>query len=281
MTRAHAPASLSEALAVLVENPNARPVAGCTDLMVGAGEGRAAFDAVLDLTRIPEIHGIMREADGWRIGATATFTEIQRAPGLAASLPILAEAASWVGGWQIQNRATIGGNAANASPAGDSLPVLLALDAAVVLVGPRGERTVPYDAFHLAYRRTAIQPGEILAWILVPEPAPGTIQFFRKIGTREAQSISKVVVAMAARRDGGALRDVRIAAGSVAPVPVRLRAAEAACEGRDTGEATAVAAGRAAAGEVAPIDDVRSTAAYRAHVLERTVRRMILRAGEA
>jgi CO/xanthine dehydrogenase FAD-binding subunit len=230
----------------------------------------------MDLTRIPEIRGVERAGAEWRIGAATTFTEIQRAPGLREGLPALAEAASWVGGWQIQNRATLGGNMANASPAGDSLPVLLVLDAEVVMVGPRGTRSIPYARFHVDYRRTALGPDEIIGWVRIPVPAPGTVQRFRKVGTREAQSISKVVVAMAARPHEGRLERVRLAAGSVAPIPVRLPAVESACEGGRPGEALAERAAEAAMDSVTPIDDVRSTAIYRKHVLGRVVRRMVL-----
>ncbi len=280
MTRAFIPRSLEEAMRVLAEVPGVRPLAGCTDLMVGASERPIELDAVMDLTRLPELRGVERKDGEWHIGAATTFTAIRRAPGLAEALPALAMAASAIGGWQIQNRATLGGNMANASPAGDSLPVLLALEAAVVLVGPRGTRMVPYDRFHLDYRKTALAPGEIIGWVRIPDPPRGSIQSFRKVGTREAQSISKVVLAMAARRQDGRLRRVRFGAGSVAPTPLRLRAAEELCEGEAPTEALAERAAEAAMGEVHPIEDVRSTAEYRLHALGRVVRRMVLKTME-
>jgi CO/xanthine dehydrogenase FAD-binding subunit len=282
MTRASAappavsPRSLDEAIEALGRDPDLRPVAGCTDLMVRTLEERESYGPVLNLLTVPEIHGITREDGSWRIGATTTFTEIQRHPGLRDTLPILAEAASLIGGWQIQNRATIGGNMANASPAGDSLPVLLALDAVVTLAGPDGMREVPYTDFHTGYRKTALRPGEILAWVRVHDPTNGSIQQFRKMGTREAQSISKVVLAMVAREHGGRLSSVRFGAGSVAATPVRLAAAERICENMVPDESLADAAARKAMEQVVPIDDVRSTAAYRLHVLGRAVRRMVL-----
>ncbi len=278
--RAVSPCSLAEAVKALAEDPTLVPAAGCTDLMVGAGEGRFTPPGILNLLTVPEIRGITRDDRGWRIGAATPFTAIRLHAGLRAAHPILAEVAGVIGGWQIQNRATLGGNVANASPAGDSLPVLLALDASVTLAAAGGERTLPYTEFHTGYRETAIRRGEILAWIHVPDPPAGALERFRKIGTREAQAISKVVLALAARRDGGVLRDVRFGAGSVAATPVRLRAAEAACEGRAPDETTAEAAAAAAMGEVVPIDDVRSTAEYRLHVLGRAVRRMVLRSRE-
>jgi len=275
------PRSLDAAVAALAADPNLVPIAGCTDLMVVDPLRRLAMERVLDLTRIPELAGIREVEGAVEIGAATTFRAIGDSPLLRSLFPALAEAARVVGGWQIQNRATLGGNVANASPAGDSLPVLLALDAALVLAGPAGTRTLAYGEFHRGYRKTALAPGEIVARVRLPRPAPGTVQAFRKVGTREAQSISKVVVALAARVEGGGIADLRLAAGSVAPVPVRLRAAEEAAAGRPLGTETAERVAAAAAGEVAPIDDVRSTADYRRFALGRVVRRMLLDIGAA
>ncbi len=265
---------------MLAENPGVKPLAGCTDLMVGAGEGRIAPAAIMDLTRVTELRGVEHRDNEWHIGAATSFTEIRQAPGLAEALPALADAASWIGGWQIQNRATVGGNMANASPAGDSLPVLLALEATVVMVGPRGTRAIPYDEFHVGYRKTALAPDEIIGWVRIPDPAKDSIQIFRKVGTREAQSISKVSVAMVAHVHGGRFHRVRFGAGSLAATPVRLRVTEKACEGEAPGEALAERAAEIAMGEVHPIDDVRSTAEYRLHALGRVVRRMVLKSIE-
>ena len=276
MTRAFVPRSLEEALGLLAEHPDLVPVAGSTDLLVCEPEKRLGLAGVLDLGRIPEIRGIERDGSGVRIGAATTFTEIAGSPAVRAACPVLAEAAAVVGGWQIQNRATIGGNMANASPAGDSLPVLLVLEAIATAAGPAGFRDIPYAEFHVGYRKTALRRSEIIAWVRIPDPPPGSIQRFRKVGTRESQAISKVVLAMAAARRGDTLERVRFAAGSVAPTPVRLRAAERACEGQAPDAALAERAAAAATAEVEPIDDVRSTAAYRRFVLGRIVRRMIL-----
>lgn len=275
MTIALRPQSLDEAVRRLAEDPSLVPTAGCTDLMVRGPEALHRMDRVMDLLGIPELRGI-REVDGAiEIGATASFTEIRRAPEVRAHFPALADAASRIGGWQIQNRATVGGNIANASPAGDSLPVLLALDAMIVAAGPGGLREIPYAGFHTGYRKTALQPGEIVVRVRLPLPSAGSFQVFRKVGTREAQAISKVVVALAGRIENGKIAELRLAAGSVAPTPVRLRAAEEAVRGMAPGEAADVA-GREAAREVTPIDDVRSTADYRRFALERVVRRMVL-----
>jgi CO/xanthine dehydrogenase FAD-binding subunit len=279
--RALAPRSLAEALRALGEEPGLLPVAGCTDLMVAEPLQRASWNRVLDLLSIPELRGIHEVPGGLEIGATTTFSEIRRSPLVQHSFPALAHAASQVGGWQIQNRATLGGNVANASPAGDSLPVLLALDAVAVCAGPEGRREVPYREFHRGYRKTALAPGEILARLRLPYPPAGSLQAFRKVGTREAQAISKVMVARVGRVEAGHIAELHLAAGSVAATPVRLARAEAAATGRPPGAETAALAGRAAAEEVTPIDDVRSTAAYRRFVLERVVRRLVLTLGEA
>jgi CO/xanthine dehydrogenase FAD-binding subunit len=243
------------------------PAGGETTLKSGA-------TGVLNLQRLPELSGIKVNAGKVDIGAAVTFTELRESSDVARACPILAQAAALVGGWQIQNRATIGGNVANASPAGDSLPALLALDARLVVAGPNGSREIPYDRFHVAYRRTALLPGELIVRIVIPEQLPGTIQRFRKVGTREAQAISKVVVALTARVEHGAIASMRLAAGSVAPTPVRLRQAEEAAVGGPATNATADRVARAAAAEVRPIDDVRSTAVYRTFALEQVVRRM-------
>ncbi len=274
--RAVSPRSLDEVVRYLADDPELRPVAGCTDLLVAGAETIEALPGVLDLFSVPELRGIRWVGETLEIGATTTFADLGAAETVRQNFPSLAQAASLIGGWQIQNRATLGGNMANASPAGDSLPVLLALDASVILVGPQGERTLAYSQFHTGYRETAIRPGEIIARIRLPRPQPDTLQLFRKVGTREAQAISKVVVALLARIDDGQIAEYRLAAGSVAPVPVRLHAVEEAIVGRPIGVETASLAGRLATEAVQPIDDVRSTAAYRRFALGNVVRRLTL-----
>lgn len=275
MIAAVRPRSLDEAVRHLGDDPALVPTAGCTDLMVRGPEALHRMDRVIDLLGVPELRGIREVEGGIEIGATTAFSEIRRSATVRTAFPILAEAASVVGGWQIQNRATLGGNMANASPAGDSLPVLLALDAIVIAAGVGGLREIPYSEFHTGYRRTALRPGEIVARVRLPYLAAGAVQAFRKVGTREAQAISKVVVALAGRVEEGRIAELRLAAGSVAAVPVRLRAAEEAVRGLPVGPETADFAGREAAREVTPVDDVRSTADYRRFALERVVRRMM------
>lgn len=279
MTIALRPHSLDEALRHLKEDPELVPTAGCTDLMVRGPEALHRMDRVIDLLSLPELRGIQEVDGGLEIGATTSFSEIRRSAAVLAAFPALAAAASLVGGWQIQNRATLGGNIANASPAGDSLPVLLALDAVIVAAGANGLREIPYAAFHIGYRKTALEPGEIVARVRLPYLPAGSVQAFRKVGTREAQAISKVVVALAGRVAGGRIAELRLAAGSVAATPVRLRSAEKAVRGLPLGVETAGLAGREAAREVTPIDDVRSTANYRRFALERVVRRLVLEMG--
>ncbi len=272
--RAGSPRSVEEAVGFLAEIPDLVIAAGCTDLLVTDLESRARQTHVMSLLGIEELRGITRDGDALRIGAAVTFGEIGTSREVAEAAPILAEAAREVGGWQIRNRATLGGNIVNASPAGDSLPVLLALDATVEIAGAAGRRTLAYDSMHVGYRRTALAPGEILVAVRIPSSAAQRAQAFRKVGTRAAQAISKVVVAGSARRvAGGRLAEVRLAAGSVADRPVRLQSAESAA-GREPAEA-ARAAGEAAAAETTPIDDVRSTAEYRRWVLGNVVAELV------
>lgn len=274
--RAFTPKSLEETQLRLGEHPALRPLAGCTDLMVSEPENRLGLPGVLDLQGVPELRGIEWCGESLEIGAVTPFSQIRDSPEVQQNFPALAEAASRIGGWQIQNRASLGGNMANASPAGDSLPVLLVLEAQVVLLGPDGKRTVPYREFHRGYRETALGPGEIIGWVQLPKPPKGAVQLFRKVGTREAQAISKVVVALLANVDNGRISEYRLAAGSVAETPVRLVEIEEAMVGQALKPEVADQAGHLAAQAVRPIDDVRSTAEYRRFVLAQVVRRMTL-----
>lgn len=277
MSRAYRPTQLSEAVAILADRQlNATPVAGCTDLMVVDHAQRRQRDAVVSLLKVRELLGISEEDDCLDIGAAVSFWQLRKHPSVRAMFPILEQVSATVGAWQIQNRATIGGNIANASPAGDSLPVLLVLGAELVLAGPQGERRLPYSAFHRGYRQTALRPGELIVRVRLPFPRANAVGAFKKVGTREAQAISKVVVAFHATRLQGRLYSVRLAAGSVAAVPLRLLGAEQVCEGEVPDAELAERVGLTAASEVEPIDDVRSTASYRRRTLGRVVRRMLL-----
>ncbi len=285
------PASLVEAWTILAgatADEPITPIAGGTDVMVRiTGEIGEPPRRMLDLSRLGELRGISVDGDAMVLGARTTYTEIRRSGVCREHLPALVEAAATIGAAQIQNRGTLGGNAANASPAGDTLPVLLAMDAAFVVGGPRGERTIPAGAFWVAYRRTALAPDELILRVRIPLSG-GRETRFRKIGTRRAQAISKVVLALSWREDAsaagvpvrnGAWHDVRLALGSVADRPIRAPATERVLEGAPPSPETADAAAEALAAEIHPIDDVRSTADYRRVVAARSLHRMIREAG--
>jgi len=273
------PASLDEALGLLAAGDGLRPIAGGTDLMVQiTGELGPAPDRVIDIWRLDELRGITAENSWLTIGALATYTDIRNSDAVRANLPALAECAATIGAAQIQNRGTIGGNVVNASPAGDTLPVLLATDAEIVLRSASVERAVPAAEFWPSYRTTARKADELVTAVRIPL-AQGRQVRFRKVGTRRAQAISKVVMALAWRQDGGVWRDVRVALGSVAPTPVRARETERVLEGAAPRETTADHAVSTIAEEIRPIDDVRSTADYRRLVTARILHRMLREAG--
>lgn len=231
-------------------------------------------ERVVDIWGLDELRGIRLDDDALVIGALTTYTQIQRSPLLIANLPVLAEVSGTIGAAQIQNRGTIGGNIANASPAGDTLPVLLAADATIVLGSSRGERGIPAAEFFTAYRQTARADDELVLEVRVPLNSDRQVRF-RKVGTRRAQAISKVVMALSWKLDDGQWRDVRLALGSVAATPVRASRTEAVLEGSNPTQETADAAAEALMSEIEPIDDVRSTAAYRRAVAGRVVHRLI------
>jgi CO/xanthine dehydrogenase FAD-binding subunit len=220
---------------------------------------------------------IGREGDLLRVGGLATMTELRRSSLLRAACPLIAQAASVVGAIQIQNRATVAGNIVNASPAGDTLPVWLALDAAIELHSVRGVRRLPYARFMAGYRRTAREPDELLTAVLFQRPGSGTVRLlYRKIGTRAAQAISKVVFAgIASLDESGLYRDVRLAFGSMGPTPLRAGAAErfviAAHPEADLGRRAAELLPQ----DLCPIDDLRSTADYRMRVARNLVREFV------
>jgi CO/xanthine dehydrogenase FAD-binding subunit len=235
---------------------------------------------MVDLWRLDELRGIGLDGDSLVLGALTTFSDIRHSPLCREVVPALVEAAATIGAAQIQNRATIGGNAMNASPAGDSLPVLLAADAEFVAGSRRGERAIPAGAFWVAYRTTALDPDELLLRVRIPL-VPGRELRFRKVGTRRAQAISKVVLALARTEaePGDRWTEVRLALGSVADRPIRAVAAEAVLEGAEPDQPTADRAADTLAGELRPIDDVRSTADYRRTVAARVLHRLVREAG--
>jgi xanthine dehydrogenase small subunit len=268
------PRTLDQAFEILATAPH-RPIAGGTDVMVQiTGELGPAPDRMIDLWRLDELRGVHVEDGVLTIGALTTYTQIRRSSLCREHLPVLVDSAATIGAAQIQNRGTLGGNIANASPAGDTLPILLAADAEVVVGGRRGERAIPSRAFWVAYRRTALEADELVLRVRIPLVAGREIRF-RKIGTRRAQAISKVVLALAWRPTGGRWSDVRLALGSVADRPIRAASTEAVLEGAEPTAETARRAADAVAAEIEPIDDVRSTADYRRAVTARVLHRLI------
>lgn len=248
------PRSLREALAMRRDEESVMPIAGCTDVYVSLNFGTLKHTRFMNLWRLKELRGVDRRGDRLRIGALTTYTELIRSPLVNRALPMLVAAAREIGGRQIQHRGTIGGNVANASPAGDTLPVLAVADAVVELTSAGGTREVPFTSFYTGYRQTVARPDELIAAFYIP-PLSGR-QWFRKVGTRAAQAISKVVVA------GIAGKTPRLAAGSIAPTVVRLTKTEAALA---AGSSVADAQ-REMLADIAPIDDIRSTAEYRRRV---------------
>ncbi|MBA2254810.1 MAG: xanthine dehydrogenase family protein subunit M [Chloroflexi bacterium] len=273
------PRSLDDAYRLLEGGNDWRPIAGGTDVMVQiTGELGEPPERLLDVWHLDELRGISVQDGRLVLGALTTYTEIRRSAECQEFLPALCEAAATIGAAQIQNRGTIGGNIVNASPAGDTLPVLLAADAEFALGGPRGERTVAARDFWVAYRRTARADDELLLRVVVPLPAERRMRF-RKVGTRRAQAISKVVMSLAYRPDAGVWRDVRVALGSIADRPVRLRETESVLEGAAARETTADHAAAVLGREIQPIDDVRSTADYRRVVSARILHRLLREEG--
>jgi xanthine dehydrogenase small subunit len=257
LRRAH---TVSEALQILSDEPR-MPIAGATDVYVGLNFGTLKETQYLDIWPLAELRRITTRGDTLSIGALATYTSIINSTDVNARLPMLVEAARLVGGPQIQNRGTIGGNVANASPAGDTLPVLAAVDAVVVLRSATSERRVKFNELYTGYRASQRQPNELIVAIEVPR-VDGR-QWFRKVGTRAAQAISKIVI--------GAVRGPKlaIAFGSVAATVVRVPKTEAAlASGASIDDAMKILAA-----EITPIDDVRSTADYRMRVSMNLVKR--------
>jgi xanthine dehydrogenase small subunit len=240
------------------------PLAGGTDLFVYLNAGDHVGRRFLDLGGLRSLRGIRVTPKSASIGALTTFSEIQEHAVLGRRFPALISAAGVIGARQIQNRATIGGNIANASPAGDSLPVLLSLDAVVRVRSVQGKREIPFEELFLDYRSLDLAPEELILSIAISTPPPRAFQFFRKVGTRRAQSISKVVICGVLRLDAKRnVNHIRISYGSVAPIPVRARHAEDILLGSRPGRAVCAEARKVLAEDIAPIDDIRSDREYR------------------
>jgi len=270
--------SLDHALSLLARpGPEATLLAGGTDVMVWIQSGRFNPERVVEIWGIrPECAAITEDEASVTVGALATYSEIIASRAVADHLPILLEACREIGATQIQNRGTMGGNIGGSSPAGDTLPVLLAYDATIILRSATGRREVPYADFCTGYRETAREPDELITEIRIPKPPAGTTQRWYKAGTRLAQAISKVMIGGVCRLDGeGRVAECRIGAGSIAAVPLLLETTAAAVTGRPIDEETIELGRTTAMAEVVPIDDVRSTAEYRRLVSGNLVARLL------
>jgi CO/xanthine dehydrogenase FAD-binding subunit len=263
------PGSLSEALALLAREPGVwQPFAGGTDLMVLLEAGKLSHKRFLSVAKLDDLRGIEVTGDFVYLGALTTYTEIQRHPVLQSEFPLLCSAARETGSVATQNRGTLGGNIVNASPAADSPPALLVYDAEVELISERGTRWAPYHGFHTGYKKMHLASDELLRVIRMPRRSSPWRQYYRKVGTRRAQAISKVCFAGAALVDQGAIRDIRIALGSVAPLVLRAVETEDALRGSSVTPTVIATVMETLAQEIAPIDDIRSTAHYRLRVAQ-------------
>jgi len=267
-----APANLQAAVSLLASGPDRwLPIAGGTDLMVQFAAGTLRARKLVSISRLPELRRIEMFAEEIQIGAGCTYTDLRKHESVQREFPMLAKAASWTGGVSNQNRGTLGGNIVNASPAADSLPALLAYDAELILVSVRGERRVPYSTFHTGYKKMTLKPDELIRAVCLPRRFGGYISHTRKVGTRNAQAVSKVCIAALARVEDGKVYDARIALGSVAPTPIRLMETERMLDRKRLDPSLVLLASRTAAAEVQPIDDIRSTARYRSAIVSNLV----------
>ena len=280
-----APPTLAEALTILAQNPGLHtPIAGGTELMVALAAGRLTQKSLLSINHLTELRFIHATPTSITIGANTTFTDIRRNPTISRHLLLLTQSASWTGSIANQNRATLGGNICNASPAADTPPALLVYNATVTLISSTATREIPYADFHQSYKRTALRPDELLHSITIPIPDLHHQHFIRKVGTRNAQAISKTALAAIALTANQTIAEIRLAAASLADRPIRLYATEAALTQASLTLAdfpTTLRLARAAlASESHPIDDIRSTARYRsavaANLLEQYLRTLIL-----
>ncbi|HKW35560.1 MAG TPA: FAD binding domain-containing protein [Candidatus Acidoferrum sp.] len=263
-----APGTLQGVTALLASEPGTwLPVAGGTDVMVLYAAGKLTPRKLVSVFGLRELLGIEVSPSEIRIGAACTYTDIRTHKDISDEFPMLVRSAAWTGGIANQNRGTLGGNIANASPAGDSLPVLLAYDAEIILVSARGERRVPYRSFHTGYKQSLLAPDEIIRTICVPRKFVGYFSYAKKVGARNAQAISKVFLAALGRLSKGKIADIRLAAGSVAPIPIRLTQTERVLINQPISTSLLETCRRVVAEEIQPINDIRSTAEYRTVVL--------------
>ncbi len=265
---AHSPKTLPEAYLRLQElNGRVKLLAGGTDLMVQLHDCVAVAPAYLNIWGLNELRGIAEAGEYLRIGALTTYTQMIKSPLVKQHCPILIDAAKTVGGVQIQNRGTLGGNIVNASPAGDTLPILAACEAKLELGSHRGIRLVAFNEFYTGYRQTILAPDELVVAVRLPKPSPTAKLFFQKVGSRQALVISKVVMAGKAEIDNEKrVQSIRLGVGSVAPTVIRLRQTEALLQNQILTGALIERVREAAVQEVKPITDVRSTEHYRRQI---------------
>jgi CO/xanthine dehydrogenase FAD-binding subunit len=263
------PRNLAEALEQMAREPGVwRPFAGGTDLMVLLEAGKLTHRNFLSIWKLPELRGTVITSAHVTLPALTTYSELRRHDLLAREFPLLCRAAAETGSTATQNRGTLGGNIANASPAADSPPALLVYDAELELVSASGSRWVPYHGFWKGYKQIGLRTDELIRAIRLPRNPSFAKQFYRKVGTRRAQAISKVCFAGAAQLEAGRIVDVRIALGSVAPTVLRATRTEKLLRGEKPAPATLIAAQETLAREITPIDDIRSTARYRLRVAQ-------------
>jgi len=264
------PRSLAEALQAMAI-PGVRPIAGGTDLIPQWREGRRELAGMVDLKQVPELQTVsFQPATGARIGAAAPLSELYALPWLALHYGALDDAARLIGGWQIQNRATLGGNLCNGSPSADSAPPLIALEAVAELVSQNGSRNMPLEDFFAGPGKTVVNPHELLLAASLPAPRPHGASAFLRFIPRAEMDIAVASVAAHVQLDGAREKILvaTIALGAVAPTPVRAIEAEAVLIGQVPSEKLLAAAGAQALLAAKPIDDVRGSAAYREHLVE-------------
>ena len=272
------PQTLQEALLSLRQgvHPLPSPLAGGTNLVVDMRSGRCSPAVLVNINDLPELHQIKLVGEKLKIGGTVTIAELQTNPLVKKVCPILTEAANSFANPLVRNRATVGGNLVDASPAADTAPPLLVLDAEVELIGLAGSRRLPLKDFFIGARKTVIQPGELLAAVYLHAARPTVASAYYKIGLRKADAIAVVSAAVLVGKEAGqACTKVRIALGSVAPLPMRAFKAEAALEGSLLSQAAIQQAGAIAAGEASPISDLRASAEYRRRMVEVVVCRLL------
>ena len=273
-----APGGLEAVLSLLAQEPGAwLPIAGGTDVMVQYAAGKLPARKLVNIWNLSELRGIEVFPGEIRIGAGFTYTDLREHEIVGREFPLLDRAARWTGGIANQNRGTIGGNIVNASPAADSLPALLIYEAELILISIRGERRIPYTGFHTGYRKTQLAPDELVRAVCLQRRFSEYHAHARKIGARNAQAISKVSLAALGLLTDGAIRDIRLAMGSVAPVPLRLTETERILKDKKIDPALVQLAKTTATAEIKPIDDIRSTTKYRAAVAGNLVAEFLLR----